>query len=163
MVERLMVVAGALYALPDEPFTRLAVKAGRINKIFCVVAVVFVPTRVENDDIAGLDFGPVVFKVLGRDDFPALLRDVDADGVAEGALQGNLVYERGALDDMRWGVGVGGAVHESGELLAEDLAFGVIVKLIDFQVRKIGPQRGAVSPGVAQVDELIVIQVVRCR
>jgi hypothetical protein len=64
---------------------------------------------------------------------------------------------------MRWGVGVGGAVHESGELLAEDLAFGVIVKLIDFQVWKIGPQRGAVSPGVAQVDELIVIQVVRCR
>ena len=110
------------------------------------------PARVEDDDIAGLNFGPGVFEVLRGYDLPTLFRDIDAHGVAEVAFQGNLVHERSALDNMCGGVGVGGAVHESGDLLAKDLALGVVVKALDFKVREIGPKRCAMSPGMAQVD-----------
>src|ERR1700691_840973 len=73
MVERLGVSADHFDFLGRKPFAGLLVEPGRVAVVLLVVAVVLMPARIDDDDVAGLYLGGRLFQISGRDHTPFIL------------------------------------------------------------------------------------------
>ena len=97
--------------------------------------------------VGGLEVG-------GRDDFPALLGDVEHGGVAEEAVRGDGGQVVAALDHVDGGVHVGARVQAGDDAPGEHAVLGVLDGALHAHVELARLGRDPVPPHVAELDEL---------
>src|SRR5260221_3191691 len=154
MIEGLCVRAAHFHLSLDEPLPRLLIEAGRITVVVLIVAVIFVPTRVDDSDVAGTDLGTRLLQIFRSDDFPLFLRNGHHDAGPEEIGQRNFVHERRSLNDVGRGIDVSARVHHGRDSLRQYAGLRHAVKPLDLDVLEIRPAWLPKSPGVAQIVKL---------
>src|SRR6266700_3182208 len=154
MIEGLCVRAAHFHLSLDEPFPRLLIEAWRITVVVLIVAVIFVPTGVDDGDVAGTDLGTRLLQIFRSDDFPLFLRNGHHDAGPEEIRQRNCVHERRSLNDVGRGIDVSARVHHGRDSLRQYAGLRHTVKPLDLDVLEIRPAWLPKSPGVAQVVKL---------
>ena len=154
MIERLHVDAEELDAAFDQPFRGFLVEPWRIGEVIGIVAVVPVAPGVDHHDVVLLDFRLGARQILRRDDAPFAFRDRNRNAGAEEAPQRIAGQGRGVLRHMDRRIHMGAAMHDAFELLHQKAVLGVKLHDPDIEIGARRPLRHAVTPGMAEVEEL---------
>src|ERR1019366_1799815 len=100
MVEGLLIHTDGFHTFLDEPLAGFLVKSRRVGEVFAVIAPIFVPAAVDDDDVALFNFRPGMLEILRGDYLPFFLRYAHHHGGAVIFFQRNFVRVRPPLDHM---------------------------------------------------------------
>src|ERR1039458_8808178 len=112
MIERLLVNANGLDAFLTQPLARFAAQAWRVAEILRAVSPITIPARMDDYNVALLNLRRGVLEILGRDESPLVLRNVDDHSRAVVKIERKFVSERQSLNHMRGRIRMRGAMHD---------------------------------------------------
>ena len=117
VIERLRIRARHLDLLVDKPLARLFVKAWRVAVVMHIIAIVFVPPRVDYDDIALTNLRAGILQILGSNYFPFLLGNGHNHARSKEIGKWDLVHKWRPFNDMRRRVDVRARMHDGSDAL----------------------------------------------
>src|ERR1700735_1678047 len=100
MIDASGVDTDKLDAFLDQPLGGALAQARRVAEVFLTVRIFMVPSRIDEDDVAGLDRRLRPLQIGWLDQLPLALRDRDDEASAEKSVQRQIADRRRAGDEM---------------------------------------------------------------